>query len=83
HKALLYYQVSVAQGGKSAAIFLSRVFGSETPPASAMWYAPAEKLREAYYSIYKKLEADPDLRFPNLREDYPLSPHPTPGDDAD
>ncbi|WNQ02570.1 hypothetical protein ROJ25_26070, partial [Pseudomonas aeruginosa] len=25
----------------------------ETPPASAMWYAPDEKLREAYYSIYK------------------------------
>ncbi|HFX1289346.1 TPA: sel1 repeat family protein, partial [Pseudomonas aeruginosa] len=76
-------QVSVSQGGKSAAFFLSRVFGSETPPASAMWYAPDEKLREAYYSIYKKLEADPDLRFPNLIEDYPLPPHPTQGYDAD
>ena len=82
-KALGYYQVSVSQGGKSAAFFLSRVFGSETPPASAMWYAPDEKLREAYYSIYKKLEADPDLRFPNLIEDYPLPPHPTQGYDAD
>ncbi len=82
-KALVYYQVSVSQGGKSAAFFLSRVFGSETPPASAMWYAPDEKLREAYYSIYKKLEADPDLRFPNLIEDYPLPPHPTQGYDAD
>ncbi|MFF6666357.1 sel1 repeat family protein, partial [Pseudomonas aeruginosa] len=43
-KALVYYQASVSQGGKSAAFFLSRVFGSETPPASAMWYAPDEKL---------------------------------------
>ncbi|MGE1319865.1 tetratricopeptide repeat protein [Pseudomonas aeruginosa] len=82
-KALVYYQASVSQGGKSAAFFLSRVFGSETPPASAMWYAPDEKLQEAYYSIYKKLEADPDLRFPNLIEDYPLPPHPTQGYDAD
>ncbi|EPI1370887.1 tetratricopeptide repeat protein [Pseudomonas aeruginosa] len=82
-KALVYYQASVSQGGKSAAFFLSRVFGSETPPASAMWYAPDEKLQEAYYSIYKKLEADPDLRFPNLIEDHPLPPHPTQGYDAD
>lgn len=82
-KALVYYQASVSQGGKSAAFFLSRVFGSETPPASAMWYAPDEKLQEAYYSIYKKLEADPDLRFPYLIEDHPLPPHPTQGYDAD
>ncbi|MFO1920717.1 tetratricopeptide repeat protein [Pseudomonas aeruginosa] len=82
-KALVYYQASVSQGGKSAAFFLSRVFGSETPPASAMWYAPDEKLQEAYYSIYKKLEADPDLRFPHLIEDHPLPPHPTQGYDAD
>ncbi|WP_457870610.1 tetratricopeptide repeat protein [Pseudomonas aeruginosa] len=82
-KALVYYQASVSQGGKSAAFFLSRVFGNETPPASAMWYAPDEKLQEAYYSIYKKLEADPDLRFPHLIEDHPLPPHPTQGYDAD
>ncbi|HEJ1715619.1 TPA: sel1 repeat family protein [Pseudomonas aeruginosa] len=82
-KALVYYQASVSQGGKSAAFFLSRVFGSETPPASAMWYAPDEKLQEAYYSIYKKLEADPDLRFPHLIEDHPLPPHPMQGYDAD
>ena len=82
-KALVYYQASVSQGGKSAAFFLSRVFGSETPPASAMWYAPDEKLQEAYYSIYKKLEADPDLRFPHLIEDHPLPPHPTQGYDVD
>ncbi|MGZ2803337.1 tetratricopeptide repeat protein [Pseudomonas aeruginosa] len=82
-KALVYYRASVSQGGKSAAFFLSRVFGNETPPASAMWYAPDEKLQEAYYSIYKKLEADPDLRFPHLIEDHPLPPHPTQGYDAD
>ncbi|MGU0806658.1 tetratricopeptide repeat protein [Pseudomonas aeruginosa] len=82
-KALGYYQVSVSQGGKSAAFFLSRVFGSKTPPASAMWYAPDEKLHKLYDGIYDKLAADPDLRFPNLIKDHPLPPHPTQGYDAD
>ncbi|MGU0871554.1 tetratricopeptide repeat protein [Pseudomonas aeruginosa] len=82
-KALGYYQESVSQGGKSAAFFLSRVFGSKTPPASAMWYAPDEKLHKLYDGIYDKLAADPDLRFPNLIKDHPLPPHPTQGYDAD
>ncbi|END0082044.1 sel1 repeat family protein, partial [Pseudomonas aeruginosa] len=30
-----------------------------------------------------KLEADPDLRFPNLMKEHPLPPHPTQGYDAD
>ncbi|NPW33882.1 sel1 repeat family protein [Pseudomonas aeruginosa] len=82
-KALGYYQVSVSQGGKSAAFFLSRVFGNKTPPASAMWYVPDEKLHELYDGIYDQLSADPDLRFPNLIKDHPLPPHPTQGYDAD
>ncbi|MER0782922.1 tetratricopeptide repeat protein [Pseudomonas aeruginosa] len=82
-KALGYYQVSVSQGGKSAAFFLSRVFGNKTPPASAMWYVPDEKLHKLYDSIYDRLAADPDLRFPDLIKDHPLPPHPTQGYDAD
>ncbi len=83
-KALGYYQVSVSQGGgKSAAFFLSRVFGNKTPPASAMWYVPDEKLHKLYDGIYDRLAADPDLRFPDLIKDHPLPPHPTQGYDAD
>ncbi|HEO1761097.1 TPA: sel1 repeat family protein [Pseudomonas aeruginosa] len=82
-KALGYYQVSASQGGKSAAFFLSRVFGNKTPPASAMWYVPDEKLHKLYDGIYDQLAADPDLRFPNLIKDHPLPPHPTQGYDAD
>ncbi|MFK1432210.1 tetratricopeptide repeat protein [Pseudomonas aeruginosa] len=82
-KAASYYLLAASQGNDDAAFFLSRVFGNKTPPASAMWYVPNEELHKAYYSIYKKLEADPDLRFPNLIKDHPLPPHPTQGYDAD
>ncbi|EKQ5879300.1 sel1 repeat family protein, partial [Pseudomonas aeruginosa] len=81
-KALGYYQVSVSQGGRSAAFFLSRVFGKRTPPSSAMWYTPDEKLEKFYYSLYLQIDADPDLRFPNLVKDNPLPPHPVQGYDA-
>lgn len=82
-RAASYYLLAASQGNDDAAFFLSRVFGNKTPPASAMWYIPNEELHKAYYSIYKKLEADPDLRFPNLIKDHPLPPHPTQGYDAD
>ncbi len=82
-KAASYYLLAASQGNDDAAFFLSRVFGNKTPPASSMWYVPNEELHKAYYSIYKKLEADPDLRFPNLIKDHPLPPHPTQGYDAD
>ncbi|MBH4028077.1 sel1 repeat family protein [Pseudomonas aeruginosa] len=81
-KALSYYQVSVSQGGRSAAFFLSRVFGKRTPPSSALWYMPDEKLEKFYYSLYLQIDADPDLRFPNLVKDNPLPPHPVQGYDA-
>ncbi|HCL3997773.1 tetratricopeptide repeat protein [Pseudomonas aeruginosa] len=82
-RAASYYLLAASQGNDDAAFFLSRVFGNKTPPASAMWYVPNEELHKAYYSIYKKLEADPDLRFPNLMKEHPLPPHPTQGYDAD
>ncbi|WP_079752073.1 tetratricopeptide repeat protein, partial [Pseudomonas aeruginosa] len=71
-RAASYYLLAASQGSDDAAFFLSRVFGDKTPPASAMWYVPNEELHKAYYSIYKRLEADPDLRFPNLMKEHPL-----------
>ncbi|MDF5882729.1 tetratricopeptide repeat protein [Pseudomonas aeruginosa] len=82
-KALGYYQASVSQGGKSAALFISGVFDKASPDVDRMWYAPDEKLRKLYDGIYDKLAADPDFRFPNLIKDHPLPSHPTQGYDAD
>ena len=61
-KALVYYQASVSQG-QECGFFLSRVFGSETPRKCNV-VRPDEKLREAYYSIYKSLKLTPTYVSP-------------------
>ncbi|HCD6631700.1 tetratricopeptide repeat protein [Pseudomonas aeruginosa] len=82
-KAASYYLLAASQGNDDAAFFMSGVFDKTSPDVDRMWYSPDEKLHKEYYSIYKKLEADPDLRFPNLMKEHPLPPHPTQGYDAD
>ncbi|HCK4698721.1 TPA: sel1 repeat family protein [Pseudomonas aeruginosa] len=82
-KAARYYLLAASQGNDDAALFMSGVFDKTSPDVDRMWYSPDEKLHKEYYSIYKKLEADPDLRFPNLMKEHPLPPHPTQGYDAD
>ncbi|ELO0952345.1 sel1 repeat family protein [Pseudomonas aeruginosa] len=82
-KAARYYLLAASQGNDAAALFMSGVFDKTSPDVDRMWYSPDEKLHKEYYSIYKKLEADPDLRFPNLMKEHPLPPHPTQGYDAD
>jgi hypothetical protein len=59
------------------------IFKKNTPPHMALYYAPDEKLKALYENISDQLDADPDLRFPNLIKDHPLPPHPTQGYDAD
>ncbi|HBO0807559.1 TPA: sel1 repeat family protein [Pseudomonas aeruginosa] len=81
-KAARYYLLAASQGNDDAALFMSGVFDKTSPDVDRMWYSPDEKLHKEYYSIYKKLEADPDLRFPNLMKEHPLPPHPTQGYDA-
>ncbi|HBP0512109.1 tetratricopeptide repeat protein [Pseudomonas aeruginosa] len=82
-KAARYYLLAASQGNDDAALFMSGVFDKTSPDVDRMWYSPDEKLHKEYYSIYKKLEADPDLCFPNLMKEHPLPPHPTQGYDAD
>ncbi|MCO2040181.1 sel1 repeat family protein [Pseudomonas aeruginosa] len=82
-KAARYYLLAASQGNDDAALFMSGVFDKTSPDVDRMWYSPDEKPHKEYYSIYKKLEADPDLRFPNLMKEHPLPPHPTQGYDAD
>ncbi|HFH4279904.1 tetratricopeptide repeat protein [Pseudomonas aeruginosa] len=82
-KAARYYLLAASQGNDDAALIMSGVFDKTSPDVDRMWYSPDEKLHKEYYSIYKKLEADPDLRFPNLMKEHPLPPHPTQGYDAD
>ncbi|HFS0482010.1 TPA: tetratricopeptide repeat protein [Pseudomonas aeruginosa] len=82
-KAAGYYLLAASQGNDDAAFFMSGVFDKTSPDVDRMWYSPDERLYKEYYSIYKKLEADPDLRFPNLMKEHPLPAHPTQGYDAD
>ncbi|HBO3044379.1 TPA: sel1 repeat family protein [Pseudomonas aeruginosa] len=82
-KALSYYQLATSQGDGDAALLMTDIFDEKSRPVDRMWYDADKKLYEMYYSIYKKLEVDPDLRFPNLIKDHPLPPHPTQGYDAD
>ncbi len=82
-KAASYYLLAASQGNDDAAFFMSGVFDKTSPDVDRMWYSPDERLHKEYYSIYKKLEADPDLRFPNLMKEHPLPPHPTQSYDAD
>ncbi|HIE1892238.1 TPA: tetratricopeptide repeat protein [Pseudomonas aeruginosa] len=82
-KAASYYLLAASQRNDDAAFFMSGVFDKTSPDVDRMWYSPDERLHKEYYSIYKKLEADPDLRFPNLMKEHPLPPHPTQSYDAD
>ncbi|WFC60451.1 MULTISPECIES: tetratricopeptide repeat protein [unclassified Pseudomonas] len=81
--AVRNHQMAVSLGHGTSAMILEGAFDKRTPPHLAFYYAPDEKLKELYGRINAQLEADPDLRFPNLLKDHPLPPHPTQGYDAD
>ena len=81
--ALRYYQIAVSQGNARAALTLTQVFKDNSPPHKALWYTPDEAQHMLYRSLRNQLIKDPDLRFPTLMKDHPLSPHPTQGYDAD
>ena len=81
-KALVYYQVSVSQGAR-VRLFSYHESSEVRLPCKCNVVRPRRKVARSVLFNLQKLEADPDLRFPNLIEDYPLPPHPTQGYDAD
>lgn len=81
--AMKNHQIAVSLGHSTSAMILEGAFDKKTPPHLAFYYAPDEELKVFYGRINKQLNADPDLRFPNLVKDHPLPSHPTQGYDAD
>ncbi|MBO2928595.1 tetratricopeptide repeat protein [Metapseudomonas otitidis] len=82
-RALFYYQRAASLGSASALDTLSTVFDEDSGPSYNLGYQADAKLHEFYEALYEQLDANPDLRFPNLMIEHPLPPHPEQGYDAE
>ncbi|RON42957.1 tetratricopeptide repeat protein [Pseudomonas frederiksbergensis] len=82
-RALFYYQRAASLGSSTGFSYLSGVFESEPEPINNFGYQPDPKLHELYAGLWKQLDANPNLRFPNLMKDHPLPAHPKQGFDAE
>ncbi|MEB0298777.1 tetratricopeptide repeat protein, partial [Pseudomonas sp. 10S4] len=70
-RALFYYQRAASLGSSTGFSYLSGVFESEPEPINNFGYQPDPKLHELYASLWEQIEANPQLRFPNLMKDHP------------
>jgi uncharacterized protein len=82
-RALFYYQRAASLGSSTGFSYLSGVFKSKPRPIDNFGYKPDPELQNLYENLWKQLDANPALRFPNLMQDYPLPAHPTQGYDAE
>jgi TPR repeat protein len=82
-RSLFYYQRAASLGSFNGFSYLSGVFEAEPQPINNFGYLPDPKLHEMYTGLWKQLRANPELRFPNLMNDYPLPAHPKQGFDAE
>ena len=82
-RALFYYQRAASLGSASALDTLSAVFDEDSGPSYNLGYQADAKLHEFYEALYEQLDANSDLRFPNLMTEHPLPPHPEQGFDAE
>lgn len=83
-KALYYYQKAASLGNETGFLYLTMVFNEENPRSLYYFgYQPDVELVKKFDEMYRALERNADLRFPNLMKDYPLPRHPTQGYDAD
>ncbi|WXL27526.1 tetratricopeptide repeat protein [Ectopseudomonas mendocina] len=76
--AMYYYQRAAALGEPKGALNIRDAFRD-----GDFQYGKNEKIAEAYNKVFRSLQDNPDLRFPNLAKEYPLPPHPTQGYHAD
>ncbi|TWD51561.1 hypothetical protein FBY12_0054 [Pseudomonas sp. SJZ131] len=81
--SLFYYQRAASLGSATGFSYLSGAFESEPDPVDNFGYQPDSKLHELYTNLWEQLEANPQLRFPDLMKDHPLPPHPKQGFDAE
>jgi TPR repeat protein len=82
-RALFYYQRAASLGSSTGFSYLSGVFESEPEPIYNFGYQSDAKLHELYTKLWEQLDANPELRFPNLIKDHPLPAHPKQGFDAE
>jgi hypothetical protein len=81
--SLFYYQRAASLGSFSGFNNLTGAFKPTPRPIHNFGYQPDPKLHDIYSGLWKQLDANPALRFPNLMKDHPLPPHPTQGFDAE
>ena len=81
--ALFYYQRAASLGDFIGIESLIGAFSVKPGPTDNFGYQPDEKLHEFYSGLSRQLDANPNLRFPNLMKDHPLPAHPEQGFDAE
>ena len=81
--SLFYYQRAASLGSSTGLSYLSGVFSSQPQPIDNFGYQPNPTLHELYADLWEQLNANPNLRFPNLMKDHPLPAHPKQGFDAE
>ena len=81
--ALFYYQRAASLGSSAGLNNLKGAFESEPEPIYNFGYQPNPNLHELYSGLWEQLNANPNLRFPNLMKDHPLPAHPKQGFDAE
>ena len=82
-RALFYYQRAAELGSTIGVNNLQGVFKENPQPIYNYGYQPDEKLYKFYSDLREQLNANPQLRFPNLIKEHPLPAHPKQGFDAE
>ena len=82
-RALFYYQRAASLGSSTALSNLKGAFEDQPEPMYNFGYQPDEKLFNFYSDLWEQLDANPQLRFPNLIKEHPLPAHPEQGFDAE
>ncbi len=81
--ALFYYQRAASLGSSIGLSALQGAFDLKVDSLYDFGYRPDTTLHELYANLSKELDANPNLRFPNLMKDHPLPAHPKQGYDAE
>ncbi|AZD87484.1 hypothetical protein C4K14_4669 [Pseudomonas chlororaphis subsp. aureofaciens] len=82
-RSLFYYQRAASLGSFTGLSALQGAFDLQVDLLYDFGYRPDAKLHELYANLSKELDANPNLRFPNLMKDHPLPAHPKQGYDAE
>jgi len=81
--SLFFYQRAASMGNSTGLSNLKGAFETAPRPIYDFGYKPDPKLHELYTDLWKQLNANPALRFPNLMKEHPLPAHPLQGFDAE